>query len=415
MNVLIQPRPQAEARRGGDYLELLATLEQLRELGVDAKISTDPHADLSAYDLCYIFNTSEPVPALRYYFNARRQGKVVVTRSIYWTLTRLWDSQNAMQGDKSDPRADEIERVRREVYLLRQQILLHGSDMILPLSMAEGERLECDLKVPREKMRVVFNGVAKSFGAGNGERFSERFGIDDFILSVGELAPRKNQLALIRALCDDPRPIVFIGAKGEPAYIAACERAAEERTYSRVHFLGREPPEVVTDAYAAARIHALVSLYDIAPLVTLEAGLAGCPQVVTLECGMRDYFGDSVYYSDPDDIIAIRQAVDRAWQAPRAIELAERLSSEFTWERTARETKDAFEWALERGAGTPDHSEELLALTELMDQPVPLLWEMVEEQAHSARELEAWAHELNEQLKAQRGPTGRVKKWTQGK
>ena len=372
-------------------------------------------ADLSAFDLCYIFNTVEPVPALRYYFNARRQGKVVVTRSIYWTLTRLWDSLNPKQGGKSDQRADEIEHVRREVYLLRQQILLRGADMVLPLSMAEAEKLECDLKVPREKCAWSSMVSPNHSAPDMGRDFPSALALTISSCPSGKLAPRRIRLPLIRALRDDARPIVFIGAQGEPAYVAACERVAEERTLGKVHFLGRQPPEVVADAYAAARIHALVSLYDVAPLVTLEAGLAGCPQVVTLECGMRDYFGDSVFYCDPGDIPAIRQAVDRAWQAPRAFELAERLSSEYTWTRTARETKDAFEWTLERGAATPDHNEELLALTELMDQPIPLLWEMVEEQARSARELERWAHELNGQRKARNTPVARVKKWTQGK
>lgn len=415
MNVLIQPRPQAEARRGGDYLELLATLEPLRELGVNAKVSTDPRADLSAFDVCYIFNTVEPVPALGYYFNARRQGKVVVTRPIYWTLTRWWDSLNPMQGGKSDPRADEIERVRRQVYLLRQQILLRGSDMVLPLSRPEADRLTCDLKVQPEKMRVVHLGITSGYGRGDAARFASRFGVSDFILSVGEVAPRKNLLALIRALRDDPRPLVFIGAPGQTDYVAACERAAAERTHGGVHFLGRQPPEVVADAYAAARVHVLVSIYDVAPIVTLEAALAGCPVVITTECGMSDYFGDSAFYCDPDDFDAIRRAVDGAWHAPRATELGKRLSTEFTWARTARETRDAFEWALERGAGTPDHSEELLALTELMDQPIPLLWEMVEEQARSARELERWARDLNGQLNMQDTPAARLKKWTRGK
>jgi glycosyltransferase involved in cell wall biosynthesis len=412
MRVLIQPRPLAEAQGGGDYLHLEAMTQALRARGVEVDISTDAHADVRAYDLVHIHNSVEPVSALQYYLNARQQHKPVVVMPIYWTLARLWNAAIRAWTNPTDTMALESERVRREMYLARERILLRGANLLLPLSCDEGDRLVSDFHVSRDRLVTTHLGVDEHFAQGNAARFVEQFGVQDFILCVGELARRKNQLNLLRALQDDTRPLVFIGKVAEPAFYAECQAAASQRT--NVLFLPKQPPSVLADAYAAARVHALVSWHDIAPMVTLEAAIAGCPQVITTECGMRDYFRDGAFYCDPEDLPGIRSAVDAAWNAPRATELAAAVCARFTWEHMAQQVVEGYNAALACAAPPPSEPNELIHVMESMEGLNLLLRDALAQQARESRGLEEWAHGLEMRVKSQRSVSAAIKNfWSQ--
>lgn len=439
MRILVYTRPTADQDRGGDWLQLQATLEPLRALGVQAKVSTDETADLDEYDLCLIWNSIAPVPALRYYFNARRHQKPVALVPFYWALERCWNAQAQWGEDASTPIARQLEDLRRAIHMLRQELVISGADAVLPLSRAEAQLLANSFDVKPERMQLIHAGVHSSFAQGDAARFfdryRDRFDCQDFILCVGFIAPRKNQLKLIHALRDDPRPLVLLGDVETPDYAAACHRAADTRTRAPVLFLPRQDQTVVADALAAARVHVLVSLYDIGPLVTLEAAQAGCPQVVTTECGMREYLREDVTYADPEDLEEIRRAIDVAWEQAHASALATRIAREFTWERAAQEIYQALEWTLAHRRTPPDLSQDLARLSDLLESQVNLAWQLLQEQAaelqastrsskSAAREndvytwtyeretalkaMEAWAHELEAANRAQHRTLERI-------
>ncbi len=96
----------------------------------------------------------------------------------------------------------------------------------------------------------------------------------DFVLCVARLEPRKNQLMLLEALRDDPRPMVLIagGAEYVPAYAQLC-RSFPRRGPTLV--LGRLPGAMLAAAYRAAAVHCLPSWFELPGLVTLEAARHG--------------------------------------------------------------------------------------------------------------------------------------------
>jgi hypothetical protein len=113
-----------------------------------------------------------------------------------------------------------------------------------------------------------------------------------------------------------------------------------------VHFLPALAPEELASAYAAAKVHALVSWYDCAPNSALEAAAAGCNIVLTTESGAHDYFHKAAWYCDPGDLKAMRDAVRAALNAPRQPELRASVIAAHTWENAARLTREAYERAL---------------------------------------------------------------------
>jgi glycosyltransferase involved in cell wall biosynthesis len=441
MRVLIYVRPTANEDRGGDWLQLLAQLDALRACGIEPEISTDAHADLQLYDLVLIWNAIAAASALQYFLNAYRQRKRVVLVPFHWSPARAWNAQGEWQPIPDTVTAQELEELRRAIHLQRIGTVVRHSDTVLPLSDLEAEQLFEQFQCPRESMSRIHAGVATSYAGGDAARFREQFGLGDFVLCVGFIAPRKNQLTLIRALRDDPRPLVLLGDVETPAYDRVCREEAETRTRAPVHFLPRQEPAVVADALAAAQVHVLISLYDIGPLVTLEAARAGCPQVVTTECGMRDYFGDGVTYADPEDLEGIRHAIETACAQPRSQALAERLTREFTWERAGEELASALQRTLAQPYQVPDLSQDLADLTDMLERQNNIAWRMLASRARansvaimesvpaptqagaknadqeiariddSIAALEAWAHELAAANRAQQETLDRIFKF----
>lgn len=408
MRVLVQPRPAAPIRQGGDWLHLQAVLDPLRGLGVQAEISTDAQASLDGFDLCLIWSTVEPQLALPYMFNAWRQGKRVAFMPIYWTLTRLWKADAALRGMDANEAMREMEQLQHERYMALEKILVRGADVLTPNSESEAERLFQDFGIPRERMHVSHYGTTNNFAEGKAERFREFVDAREFVLSVGLIGPRKNQLNLIRALCDLDRPLVLLGDVENEAYAQQCREAATHNR-ARVYFVPRKPQENVADAYAAARVHAIISLHDIGPLVALEAAVAGVPQVVTTECSMQNYLGAPTVFVDPEDLDAVARGVKQLENEPRTHALSQQLLNDWTWTRAAKELRAGLEWMLAQPRVEYDPFPEIMRAEEAIERQVECLWRALGTQSENARRVEQWAHELHAQLQAQRSFGARVK------
>lgn len=354
LRVLVQPRPNFFQDRGGDNVQLEKSVEHLRALGVQADISVDPHADLASYDLVEIYNFAEGCNPLPYLVNARRQNKPVVLMPIYWDLSRFHRAQAALETNVPPPESAEslalharMDALRRAAEQMCRALVLAQCELILPNSNAEGQLLARDYGASPEKIRVVYNGAEPFFRDADPTGFVQQHGLNDFVLCVARVAPQKNQLGLVQAWHDETTPLVLIGDDtSEPDYAALVRAAAGPNTL----FLPHMPHELLAGAYAAAHVHALPSWYEMMPLAALEAGVAGCNLVLTTETAGPEFFGDKVWYCEPDDPDSIRQAIRSALAAPRQAVLADYIRANFSWEHTAQQLSRAYHEAVEHHA-----------------------------------------------------------------
>ncbi|MBN2448594.1 MAG: glycosyltransferase family 4 protein, partial [Phycisphaerae bacterium] len=166
----------------------------------------------------------------------------------------------------------------------------------------------------------------------------------DGVLYVGRIEPRKNQLALIRALNGTDIPLRLIGSPGRfnRAYYDECRRCAEPN----VTFVSQCTPAALRDEYRAAKVHACVSWYETPGLASLEAAACGCAVVVTPGGCTREYFGDDAAYCMPGDPTSIHHTVEHALQSPIPPTLAARVSRDCTWKAAASKTLAAYNQAV---------------------------------------------------------------------
>lgn len=337
--------------RGGDLVALEWTIDALREFNVTATISDDPTHDLAPYDIVHLYNLCDPYSATDYILRAARAHKPTVATPIYWshaqylaayenespaTYPELFLDAPAPQ-DQARLRASRRENA--ELVHDVQQLVFDAVGKVLVLSNGEGEIIQKEFGISREKVQLTRYGVNPQYQRGDAARFEREFGVHDFVLCAARFEHRKNQIGIIRALREENIPLVLAGPAPEPRYLELCKREAS----SNVHFVGELTPAQIADAGAAARVHVMASWWEEMGQAALEAGLAGCNLVMTQNGPGREYFGDDCFVCDPADVNSIRIAIQRAWERPRTTQLAEKIRAQYTWEQSAAATRDAYD------------------------------------------------------------------------
>jgi glycosyltransferase involved in cell wall biosynthesis len=131
---------------------------------------------------------------------ARALGTPVLISPIAWfEPSALWSLEEGTMRKAAGLAAWAARRLAPGLPGWRRD-LLHLADRILPNSEAEARQLVGLFGANPDKIRVIPNGVLESFRAASPDAFRKRFGVDDFVLFVGRIEPRKNPLGLIRAL-----------------------------------------------------------------------------------------------------------------------------------------------------------------------------------------------------------------------
>ena len=250
---------------------------------------------------------------------------------------------------------DSFAAIDRANLARRDEVMRHAVfgvvDALTPPSQAELDGILARYPASPLTRTVVPVGVDPAYRTGDGQRFCVRYGLPlrGFVLCVGRIEERKNQLRLIEACATLDVPVVLIGAvyDDRQEYDTDC-RALAERLGADVRFLSFLTTEEVVDAYAAARVHVLPSLWETIGLSSLEAAAAGCGVVSTSNCGVREYLGDDAWYCDPESVESIRAAVEAAVVAPVTDALGSRVTADFGWARAAETLVPVYEAVMRR-------------------------------------------------------------------
>jgi glycosyltransferase involved in cell wall biosynthesis len=210
-----------------------------------------------------------------------------------------------------------------------------------------------------EPDRVVVTPLAGSVGptSPRDDRILTRLGLEGaFILDVGTIEPRKNQIALVDAFAQvasrlDGHRLVLAGA---PGWDAGRTEAAVDRhgLASRVVFTGRVSDAELAALYAAAAVFAFPSRYEGFGIPLVEAMAFGLPAVAGDVPALREVAGDAAVLVDPDDVDALAVhlealATDAALRA-RLSAAGPNRARDFSWERTAAATRAAYQLAAGR-------------------------------------------------------------------
>jgi len=217
--------------------------------------------------------------------------------------------------------------------------------------------------VPPDKITVTYLAADPMFQPIHDEgRLADaraRYGTGErFILSVGNLQPRKNLRTLIDAYVRLRRAgatrhkLVLVGKRAWLSDdIFAAARASGYA--DELVFTGYVPDEDLVALYNAADLFVYPSIFEGFGLPPLEAMACGTPVVCSNTSSFPEVVSDAALTVDPLDVDGLAEAMS---QALHDATLRERLSAQgprraalFFWEHTARITLDTY-----RSAAEPD-------------------------------------------------------------
>ena len=173
-----------------------------------------------------------------------------------------------------------------------------------------------------------------------------------YVLFVGTLERRKNVGALldawtllVKTLPDVPK--LRLAGSWRPEAGSWLARLQVPPLLGRVEYIGYVPDPQRRAIYAGARLLVLPSFHEGFGLPALEAMALGVPVVASTAGALPEVVGDAGLLVPPDDVRGLAAAVTAVLSDPeRAAAMSARglaRAAQFTWDRAARDLRDAFD------------------------------------------------------------------------
>jgi glycosyltransferase involved in cell wall biosynthesis len=222
------------------------------------------------------------------------------------------------------------------------------ANAVIPNSETEADMLATVLDLPRDWFLPVYNGVDPQFAEpGDPAGFRQRHGLGEpFLLNIGNIEPRKNQLSLMRAAKKTGRTLVLIGHVRDRDYYRELANEGGEG----LRYLGpmAHDDPMLRSAYSACDAFVLPSTLETPGLAALEAAAAGARLVVTREGSTQEYFGELATYVDPDSVDDITAGIENALRHSQSRALRDHVLARFTWPIVTGDLIKTYRTVLER-------------------------------------------------------------------
>ena len=236
--------------------------------------------------------------------------------------------------------------------------------LVIAVSQTVKDDVVRQFGLPSDRVRVVSLAPGADFrpldDRARTAAVRDKYGLPArFILNVGTLEPGKNQAILLRAFQrlkaqGVAHGLVIAGQRGW-MYERLYRLVDELGLRGQVYFTGYLPDEDLVAVYNLADLFVFPSLYEGFGLPPLEAMACGLPVVASNAPAPTEVLDGAALLVSPRDVDGLTEAAGRVLRDRR---LRYRLrkrglerAAQFSWERTARETVEAYQAALRAEGG----------------------------------------------------------------
>ncbi len=327
MKVLFLSYPHVGLGNGGMYRQIMQTKKELENIGVQVDVHSFLNNDISQYDICHVFATSESCYGV--VRNCKNKGIPVVLSTVFSSFGR-----SALKIT-----AEKILAKYMPGFLGSLKVtynIIDLADQIIALNDKEVNLLNNYFDNINEKVIIVANGIDTNM---IDKELNHK--TSNLVLNVGLLHEIKNQYNLICAAENARWDLAIVGKIGDDNYSKKCVAKAEK--LENVHLYGalEYGSGQLKDLYRKARVFCLPSTTEVSPLTLLEAAGHNCQIVASNAFPVPELLVNAVHYVDPHSIKSIRAGIDESFL--QNVDTWNLIRTEPTWADIAKTINSIYE------------------------------------------------------------------------
>ncbi len=213
------------------------------------------------------------------------------------------------------------------------------ADLIIAISEQTKQDIIKFLKVPKEKITVIYQGCHQSFKENKSDEFLNSVKIkfslpEKFILNVGTIEERKNLLNVVKALKGTAIPLVVVGKKNKK-YFKKVEKLVR-LSGVEVFFLENVSMEELAGIYKLAEIFVYPSFFEGFGIPVIEALFSGTPVITSNVSSLPEAGGKDSVYVNPENFEDIKSKILFLWnndsekkrRAEKGLEFVQKFNDE---------------------------------------------------------------------------------------
>jgi len=212
--------------------------------------------------------------------------------------------------------------IDRKIYYEKVRYACSAATRIIATSQQTRSDLIHHLRVDPARIEVIYQSIS--------ERFFLNYYVNDlddvlkkyqlpkrFILTVGTIEPRKNQLGVLEALHRHQLDIPYVMVGKSTAYERQIrEYIRRHKLEDRVFILNNVPDFDLPAIYHQAACMVYLSHYEGFGLPLIEAMACGCPVITSSVSSLPEIGNDAALYCNPNDEEAVARLIDKVTSNP---------------------------------------------------------------------------------------------------
>lgn len=192
--------------------------------------------------------------------------------------------------------------IDRKIYFGKAKYACNSAKRIIAISKQTKEDIINYLKIDPDKIEVLHQSISrKFFDEQKTDGLAEKYGIlGDFILSVGTIESRKNQLTLLKAVHDSKinLQVVFVGKPTNYSF-QLLQYISEMEMENQVKFLNDVPRKDLAGLYQLAQLSVYISVFEGFGLPVIESMASGCPVITSNVSCLPETAGNAALLCSP--------------------------------------------------------------------------------------------------------------------
>jgi glycosyltransferase involved in cell wall biosynthesis len=207
----------------------------------------------------------------------------------------------------------------RKIHLWKFKKAANAADKIIAISEQTKRDIIQYLKVPENKIEVIYQGCHKAFKEQQSEEFiqktKEKFNLPKrFILNVGTIEERKNLLNIVKAIKDTEIPLVIVGKKTK-YYQKIASFIQKNKIEEQIHFLENVSMDELAVIYRSADIFVYPSFFEGFGIPVIEALFSKTVTITSNTSCLPEAGGPDSVYIDPENHLDIQSKIKFLWDS----------------------------------------------------------------------------------------------------